>query len=86
MLDGGGGVAPIFITFRFSSWAGQIPQKGSSSPLLGGKREKRLAASGLMTLVREKPEICTVKAFQGGVYQRSESLITKHTLPEGAEH
>lgn len=45
----------------FSSWAGDIPQKMFSIPLLGGKS---LTAGGLVAEWK-KTEICTVKLFQG---------------------
>lgn len=50
MVDGGGGVAPIFITFRFSSWAGP----DSSEKVLQSPAWRALpAASGLVTSERE---------------------------------
>ena len=46
----------------FSSWAGQIPQKRFfQSPAWRAKAWLPV----VWWLVREKPEICTVKAFQG---------------------
>ena len=60
LLDGGGGVAPIVIIFF--SWAGKIPQKRVfHSPTWRAKAWLPV----VWWLVREKPEICTIKPFQG---------------------